>query len=159
MRVLVLDDQEQVLRAVARALRRDGHDVIECSTCEQAMAITELVDVAVLDVELPDGRGDHAAQVLLDEGRAGLVVFYTGLPGFKSSLGIVIEKPDLDGLRRAFVVPKFELGEVQTEIFEAHALGDGTPRRGPPLIRIAAPEKRVRRFGTAPRPMSEPEQL
>ena len=61
IRVFLLDDHEVVRRGVAELLQSSGSiDVVgEASTCAEALARVPLVDVdvAVLDVQLPDGSG------------------------------------------------------------------------------------------------------
>ena len=101
MRVLLLEDEQAVIRGIARVLRREGHEVVECASCSAALDSTGHFDVAVLDVELLDGRGDEIGDLLMSERRVERVVFYTGLSGFAPTVGLVVEKPDLEGLKAA----------------------------------------------------------
>jgi CheY-like chemotaxis protein len=102
VRILLLDDNPDVLRSSQRALERLGHVVTPVSTCGDAVAIEEHFDVAVLDVELPDGSGVDVARRLLAEGKIGAVVFYSGLDHADlGGLGVAVLKPDFDGLRAA----------------------------------------------------------
>lgn len=61
IRVFLLDDHEVVRRGVADLLESEGDIAVvgEASTCAQALARVPVlnVDVAVLDVQLPDGNG------------------------------------------------------------------------------------------------------
>ena len=58
-RVLVVDDTEAQLYAVARALRGDGFEVVEARSGEEALTLATATpfDVVVLDVNLPDIDG------------------------------------------------------------------------------------------------------
>jgi two-component system, OmpR family, KDP operon response regulator KdpE len=58
-RVLVVDDEHQILRALKVILRKAGYDVIEAATMEEALdrAAVRPPDAAILDLMLPDGSG------------------------------------------------------------------------------------------------------
>ncbi|WP_325162987.1 EAL domain-containing protein [Frateuria sp.] len=57
--VLLVDDEQNVLRALARLLRRDGYTIHTAGTFQQAFDIlgTASVDVVVSDHRMPEGRG------------------------------------------------------------------------------------------------------
>jgi DNA-binding response OmpR family regulator len=59
-RVLVVDDEPAICKALTMALSRAGFDAIAAQTGEGALAIlrSERVDVLVLDLRIPDTRGD-----------------------------------------------------------------------------------------------------
>ena len=59
MRILVVDDEAELLELVARSLRTDGHRVQTATTARQAEAALydEPWDVVVLDLGLPDESG------------------------------------------------------------------------------------------------------
>lgn len=99
LRVLVVEDDPAVRRAVARALRKAGHEVVVAERCDGARGLSQAVDVAVLDLELPDGTGVDFAGELLGLGTASGVVFFSGaidplLLGRASRLGTVVTKGD-----------------------------------------------------------------
>jgi two-component system, OmpR family, KDP operon response regulator KdpE len=58
-RILVCDDESQILRALRLTLRPAGYEVITTSTMEEALDAAALspVDAAILDLLLPDGDG------------------------------------------------------------------------------------------------------
>ena len=58
-RVLVIDDERQILRALKVILREAGYDVIEAATMEEALdrAAVRPPDAAIVDLMLPDGSG------------------------------------------------------------------------------------------------------
>ena len=58
-RVLVVDDERQILRALKVVLREAGYDVIEAATMEEALdrAAVRPPDAAIVDLMLPDGSG------------------------------------------------------------------------------------------------------
>jgi DNA-binding response OmpR family regulator len=59
-RVLVVDDEPAICKALTMALARAGFDAVAAQTGEGALAIlrSERVDVLVLDLRIPDTRGD-----------------------------------------------------------------------------------------------------
>jgi two-component system KDP operon response regulator KdpE len=58
-RVLVVDDEPQILRALRTSFRAAGYEVETAETAEQALAVlaTKPPDAVVLDLVLPDGKG------------------------------------------------------------------------------------------------------
>jgi CheY-like chemotaxis protein len=56
--IMVVDDEPPIRQLVSRVLERRGHRVIGCQSAEEALAITDPVDILVVDLILPevDGR-------------------------------------------------------------------------------------------------------
>jgi DNA-binding response OmpR family regulator len=59
-RVLVVDDEPAICKALTMALSRAGFDALAAQTGESALGIlrSERVDVLVVDLRIPDTRGD-----------------------------------------------------------------------------------------------------
>ncbi len=59
-RVLVVDDEPAICRALTIALTRAGYDVTAAHSGDAALAVlsTQHVDVMVIDLRIPDTRGD-----------------------------------------------------------------------------------------------------
>ena len=66
VRVLVVDDEPQILRALQTNLRGAGYDVDTAATAEDALAAAALrpPDAVILDLVLPDGRGTDVCREL-----------------------------------------------------------------------------------------------
>src|SRR5687768_16299061 len=64
MRILLIEDDESIVRMLERGLRAHGHELISAQSGEDgvALAATERVDVVLLDIMLP-GLDGH--QVLI----------------------------------------------------------------------------------------------
>jgi two-component system KDP operon response regulator KdpE len=65
-RVLVVDDEPQILRALQTNLRGAGYDVDAAATAEAALAAAAMrpPDAVILDLVLPDGRGTDVCREL-----------------------------------------------------------------------------------------------
>jgi two-component system, OmpR family, KDP operon response regulator KdpE len=65
-RVLVVDDEQQILRALRTSLRGAGYDVETAETAEGALASAALrpPDAIILDLVLPDGSGIEVCREL-----------------------------------------------------------------------------------------------
>ena len=65
-RVLVVDDEPQILRALQTSLRGAGYEVDTAATAEQALtsAAVKPPDAVILDLVLPDGRGTDVCREL-----------------------------------------------------------------------------------------------
>lgn len=57
LRVLLVDDEPSIRLTVSEFLRRDGYEVVAAADLRSAAAAASGVDVAVVDVNLPDGSG------------------------------------------------------------------------------------------------------
>lgn len=65
-RVLVVDDEPQILRALQTSLRGAGYEVDTADSATQALtaASVRVPDAVILDLVLPDGRGTDVAREL-----------------------------------------------------------------------------------------------
>jgi two-component system KDP operon response regulator KdpE len=65
-RVLVVDDEPQILRALQTNLRGAGYEVETAATAEAALSTAAMKppDAVILDLVLPDGRGTDVAREL-----------------------------------------------------------------------------------------------
>jgi two-component system KDP operon response regulator KdpE len=75
-RVLVVDDERQILRALQTSLRAAGYDVetVETAAAALASAAVRPPDAVVLDLVLPDGRGTEVTTELRRWTAAPIVV-------------------------------------------------------------------------------------
>ena len=83
MKVLVVDDEEQVLQLVAALLQAKDHDVITASHGEEALRQVELdrPDAIFLDIMMPGVDGATVAQRLREAPDTAdiAIIFLTGL--------------------------------------------------------------------------------
>lgn len=80
-RVLVIDDDEQILKALAMFLRHEGMDATCCSTGAQGLAASEgrgPFDLVLLDLDLPDTDGFAVLERLRSRGDTTPVIIISG---------------------------------------------------------------------------------
>ena len=65
-RVLVVDDEPQILRALRTSLRGAGYEVETAATAEEALAAAAMrpPEAVILDLVLPDGTGIEVCREL-----------------------------------------------------------------------------------------------
>ncbi len=77
-RLLVVEDDVTVARALFRTLARHGFAVDVARSCSAARTLTQFFDFAILDLDLPDGNGVDLARELIASSRVPSVVFFSG---------------------------------------------------------------------------------
>ena len=75
-RVLIVDDEPQILRALQTNLRGAGYDVTTAATARDALAAAAVAnpEAVILDLVLPDGRGTDVARELRRWSSAPIIV-------------------------------------------------------------------------------------
>lgn len=118
MRVLVVDDEEDVRSVVARALKADGFAVVTASDLGSAReCVAAGTDLIVLDLRLPDGFGLDLCRELRTEGATVPILLLTAL----SQVALRVE--GLDAGADDFLAKPFAVAELRARV---RALG----RRG-----------------------------
>jgi DNA-binding response OmpR family regulator len=77
-RVLVVDDDDALREMVATALSLRGARVTTARSSEQARAVEGVFDVALIDMNLNDGRGDELLAQLRKRGTVNAAMLVTG---------------------------------------------------------------------------------
>ena len=75
-RILVVDDEQQILRALRTSLRAAGYDVDTAATAETALAAAAMrpPEAVILDLVLPDGTGTDVCRELRTWSSAPVIV-------------------------------------------------------------------------------------
>jgi CheY-like chemotaxis protein len=99
VRLLLVEDDPDLSRAVARSLRRHDLEVTAAPSCATALALCCSFDIAVFDIGLADGDGLALAARLLDEACVDRAVIFSAVedPAVlrrASRLGPVVRKRD-----------------------------------------------------------------
>jgi PAS domain S-box-containing protein len=114
-RILVVDDNGPARYAVSRTLRKEGFEVLEASTGEDALALAdqEMPDLVLLDVNLPDIHGFDVARRLKGAERTRTT------PILHLSASAIRSEDRIDGLASgadAYLVEPVEPGELIANI-------------------------------------------
>lgn len=135
-RLLLVEDYPPLAKVVAIGLQRLGHEVERAGNLERAKQFAGPFDLAILDLELPDGDGVELAGFLFEKGTVAQVVFFTAsrdaaLRSAALEFGPIVEKDrGTEELSRKVV----ELLQMLQISREAVAVGaevnpvDGAPR-------------------------------
>ena len=118
IRVLVVDDHEVVRTGIVHHLERTGdiEVVAQAAGVTAAAALDDVqVDVAVLDVRLPDGSGTDLCRTLIDKGVAATCVMHTSYAD-PASLADA-----LDAGARGYVLKTMDTDRLVDAIRQAHA--------------------------------------
>ena len=110
-RVLVIDDDPSLLRALRVGLQAGGHDVETAANGERGIAATALVapDVVVLDLELPDLDGLAVCRAIRGWSDVPIIVLSaTGAENRKVAA--------LDGGANDYVTKPFSMPELEARI-------------------------------------------
>jgi two-component system KDP operon response regulator KdpE len=139
-RILVVDDEPQILRALQTSLKGAGYEVDVASTAKEALtaAAVRRPDAVILDLVLPDGRGTEVTRELrtwtsvpvivlsvvddeedkvaaLDAGADDYVTKPFGLDELLARLRAALRRSESPG------EPILEIGELRIDL-EAHAV-------------------------------------
>lgn len=125
--MLVAEDYPPLAKVVAIAIHREGHRVERAGSLTRALALPDRFDLAVIDIDLPDGRGTDLAEQLLSEDRVDAVIFFTSSRdqerrAVAESLGrVVLKEAGVDAL---MVALRDEMAHLDRF---AEAVGADTP--------------------------------
>ncbi|HEY1976405.1 MAG TPA: SpoIIE family protein phosphatase [Candidatus Baltobacteraceae bacterium] len=137
-RILVADDSEGSRYVIATWLRRDGYDVIEASTGQEALEHAERgVDLIILDVNLPDMSG----YVVCERVKAGTD---NALPVLHVSATAITPSDRSEGLRRG--ADAYLVEPVDREVLLASVAA---------LLRGASAERTARRLAKRLRQLND----
>jgi two-component system KDP operon response regulator KdpE len=144
-RILVVDDEVQILRALRTNLRGAGYEVDTAETAEQALAAAAMrpPDAVILDLVLPDGSGTDVARRLREWTKVPIVVL--------SAVGEEQEKiAALDAGADDYVTKPFGIDELLARL--RAVLRRASPATGPVLdigeLRIDLDKRSVSVAGT-----------
>lgn len=87
-RILVVDDDEAVLRSMARLLEFEGYQVDTAKTGGEAVEKSRLnlYNLAVIDIRLPDMEGTDLLKALRDSVPKMVKIILTGYPSMKNAI-------------------------------------------------------------------------
>ena len=77
-RLLLVEDEPTLARALGRLLNRVGYEVSIAASCSQAQSSTGTFSIGVFDIDLPDGDGIDLAEHLRRTQVVRRAVFFSG---------------------------------------------------------------------------------
>ena len=110
-KVLVLDDDASVLRLIEMALRDEGYDVLSGQTvawAQQTLGKT-LVDLCIVDLDLPDGSGLSLVKALRTRSGLGIIILTGRGDEMDQVLGFELGADD-------YIVKPFRLRELRARV-------------------------------------------
>ena len=128
-KILVVDDEEDMARALNLRLKANGYNVVFASDSVQAFAIAnqENPDLILLDIIIPGGGGFVVAERLKESAATHRIpiIFLTGIPGgeeraYKLGASGYIMKPYqpeelMEAIHNALEISRKEFGETIRE--------------------------------------------
>jgi DNA-binding response OmpR family regulator len=124
MRVLVVDDDIELLELVKRALERDGHEVWASTTAEQGIELVRSAspEIAVVDLGLPGMSGEELTTQLRQENHPLAILVLTAQSAVSSRVRC------LDGGADDYLTKPFAIAELRARV---RALSRRVPREAP----------------------------
>ncbi|MCP4907179.1 MAG: response regulator [bacterium] len=104
---LVVDDEEQLLRLMARILERGGHRVLSAANGDEARRLfrahADEIEIVLLDVLMPDGDGAEALLPEFLSERPGIDVILSSGDALPEALETELERVGGRFLHKPFV--------------------------------------------------------
>lgn len=141
MRLLIVEDTEELADALARHLRAEGHAVDVVATAEDATAALRVADYAavLLDLGLPDGSGLDLLRAERSRGNRTPMLIATARDRISDRIA------GLDAGADDYILKPFDLGEVEARIRAQvrRASTDGATEVGIGALRVDMSAARV----------------
>ncbi len=115
IRVLVVDDNEELVNIIKVYLQSRGYEVLVAHNAQEAMAHIESgkrIDVLLLDLLLPDVQGPELLKIIRDINQKIGIIVMTGLRDL--NVAIEVMKSGADD----YITKPFRLGELEEKINE-----------------------------------------
>jgi two-component system, OmpR family, KDP operon response regulator KdpE len=135
-KVLVIDDDPSLLRALRLGLRSGGHDVVTAANGDQGVAATarSTPDIVILDLGLPDLNGLEVCRRIRQWSDVPIIVL-SALDSEERKIAA------LDGGADDYVTKPFGMGELEARIRRTLRKGrEGTRAEQPTSISVGALE-------------------
>jgi len=117
-KILVVDDEKDVVTYLSTVLKDGGYDTLEASNGDEALEILEkeAIDLVTLDVSMPEKTGVKTFRLLResDKWKSLPVLIITGVaPDFKRFISTRKQVPPPDGYLEKPVKPEDLIAEVK----------------------------------------------
>jgi len=125
-RILLIDDEEDLVYAGVKMLRRLGYEVVGCSTPAEALALfqahPERFDLVISDQSMPKMTGTELAKAILNLRPGFPIIICTGFSP-DSGEGITQKQAEAVGIREVHLKPleRFETAAAIRRVLDGHA--------------------------------------
>ncbi len=144
--ILMVEDETSITEPLAEALDREGFDTRVAGTVADAIeeAASELPDLVLLDVELPDGSGYDVARTLRERSKVPIIMLTARGEETDRIVGLELGADD-------YIVKPFSAREVAARIRAVlRRTGDGAAARRPACHEGRGHRDRPRPCGPCP---------
>src|SRR5262245_25817123 len=93
-KILIVDDDPSIRRAFERAFRISGYVAEFATTLQEGLEKLNGHHTALVDLDLPDGRGTELLLKIRQEGRPTRVAIYSGLLDAEQVVNACGQRPD-----------------------------------------------------------------
>ncbi len=113
-RILIIDDDENIRKALAAILEEEGYSVDKAETAKQAIEKTEknVYNLALIDMRLPDMEGIELLTKMKDTMPKMRKIIVTGYPTLHNAIEAVNRRAD------AYILKPFDVEKVLATIKE-----------------------------------------
>lgn len=126
MKILLVDDEPEVLKILTRILKRAGHDVTPCSGVDEAQAALDkglAPHLLITDVALKGSTGKRVARLAQDKSPKTRVIFISGYSNVAVGGQPVLQKPFtptelIELVDRVMSAPNSEIARAQESEFD-----------------------------------------
>src|SRR3954467_6850378 len=132
--ILMVEDETSITEPLAEALDREGFDTRVAGTVADAIdqAATEMPDLVLLDVMLPDGSGYDVARTLRERSKVPIIMLTARGEETDRIVGLELGADD-------YIVKPFSAREVAARIRAVlRRAGDGAAAAAPPVANEGA---------------------
>ena len=121
-KILVVDDEEELLEMVAKSLTSEGYEVTTVTTAEEAVSKAKALipDLILIDIVLPDMEGPEAVRILSEDPTTQNIpaIFLSGIVTRDKQQEAATDLRVGERLYRALSKP-FTFAELTTEVKKA----------------------------------------
>ena len=104
--ILIVDDEEVIIKVSTRVLERNGYDVLSADTVGSALELDEVqagsIDLAIIDYKLPDGEGWEVAKGLWEKNSATKILLSSGYPDIEPPDWLDVPQGCLDTISKPY---------------------------------------------------------
>jgi len=114
-RILIVDDDETIRKAISTVLKEKGYDVdtAECGEAAISKSKIEIYDLALIDIRLPDMDGVQLLTAMKETDSKMVKIIITGYPSLQNAVEAVNKGAD------GYIVKPVKMDELLTMI-EGH---------------------------------------